>query len=138
VLRRIVRRALRHGYKLGCRKPFFHRLAADVAQEMGAAYPELVEGLARIEAVLLQEEQRFGETLENGMKILEAALGQLRSGDARMLDGETVFVLYDTHGFPVDLTATSRASAASRSTWPASSGRWSASGSRRVRKAASG
>jgi alanyl-tRNA synthetase len=105
VLRRIVRRALRHGYQLGCRKPFFHRLAADLAQEMGEAYPELVEGLPRIEAVLLQEEQRFGETLENGMKILEAALGQLRSGDARMLDGETAFVLYDTHGFPVDLTA---------------------------------
>jgi alanyl-tRNA synthetase len=105
VLRRIVRRALRHGYKLGCREPFFHRLAADLAQEMGAAYPELVENLARIEAVLLQEEQRFGETLENGMKILESALGQLRSGDARMLDGETAFVLYDTHGFPVDLTA---------------------------------
>src|SRR5690242_5139875 len=105
VLRRIVRRALRHGYKLGCRKPFFHRLAADLAQEMGEAYPELVQGLGRIEAVLLQEEQRFGETLENGMKILEAALGQLRSGDARMLDGETAFVLYDTHGFPVDLTA---------------------------------
>ncbi|HWY73727.1 MAG TPA: alanine--tRNA ligase, partial [Burkholderiaceae bacterium] len=105
VLRRIVRRALRHGYQLGCRQPFFYRLAADLAQEMGAAYPELVEGLPRIEAVLLQEEQRFGETLENGMKILEAALGQLRSGDARMLDGETAFVLYDTHGFPVDLTA---------------------------------
>ncbi len=105
VLRRIVRRALRHGYKLGCRKPFFHRLAAELAQEMGAAYPELIEGLPRIEAVLLQEEQRFGETLENGMKILEAALGQLCSGDARMLDGETAFVLYDTHGFPVDLTA---------------------------------
>jgi alanyl-tRNA synthetase len=105
VLRRIIRRALRHGYKLGCRKPFFHRLAPDLAEEMGAAYPELVEGLSRIEAVLLQEEQRFGETLGNGMKILEAALGQLSSGDARMLDGETAFVLYDTHGFPVDLTA---------------------------------
>jgi len=105
VLRRIVRRALRHGYQLGCRKPFFHRLVTDLAQEMGAAYPELIEGRARIEAVLLQEEQRFGETLENGMKILEAALGQLRSGDARMLNGETAFVLYDTHGFPVDLTA---------------------------------
>jgi alanyl-tRNA synthetase len=105
VLRRIVRRALRHGYKLGCRKPFFHRLVPDLAQQMGAAYPELVENLARVQAVLLQEEQRFGETLENGMKILDAALGQLRSGDARMLDGETAFVLYDTHGFPVDLTA---------------------------------
>jgi alanyl-tRNA synthetase len=105
VLRRIVRRALRHGYKLGCRKAFFYRLVPDLVQEMGSAYPELVEGQPRIEAVLLQEEQRFGETLENGMKILDAALGQLRSGDARMLDGETAFVLYDTHGFPVDLTA---------------------------------
>ncbi len=105
VLRRIVRRALRHGHKLGRHGPFFHRLVADLAAEMGAAYPELVEQRARIEAVLLQEEQRFGETLENGMKILDAALGQLRSGDARMLDGETAFVLYDTHGFPVDLTA---------------------------------
>jgi alanyl-tRNA synthetase len=105
VLRRIVRRALRHGYQLGCRQPFFHRLVADLAQEMGSAYPELVENRSRIEAVLLQEEQRFGETLENGMKILDSALGQLRCGDARMLDGETAFVLYDTHGFPVDLTA---------------------------------
>jgi len=105
VLRRIVRRALRHGHKLGCQQPFFHRLVADLAAEMGAAYPELVEQRSRIEAVLLQEEQRFGETLDNGMKILESALGQLRSGDARMLDGETAFVLYDTHGFPVDLTA---------------------------------
>jgi len=105
VLRRIVRRALRHGYKLACRTPFFYKLADDLAQEMGDAYPELVEGLPRIRAVLLQEEQRFGETLENGMKLLDAALGQLASGDARLLDGETAFVLYDTHGFPVDLTA---------------------------------
>jgi len=105
VLRRIVRRALRHGYKLGCQQPFFHLLVADLAAEMGAAYPELVEQRERIEAVLLQEEQRFGETLDHGMKILETALGQMRSGDARMLDGETAFVLYDTHGFPVDLTA---------------------------------
>jgi len=86
-------------------QPFFYRLVPDLAQEMGSAYPELVENRSRIEAVLLQEEQRFGETLENGMKILDSALGQLRSGDARMLDGETAFVLYDTHGFPVDLTA---------------------------------
>jgi alanyl-tRNA synthetase len=105
VLRRIVRRALRHGYKLGCRQPFFHKLVPDLASEMGAAYPELVEQRERIEGVLLQEEQRFGETLGNGMKILETALGQIGSGDVRMLDGETAFVLYDTHGFPVDLTA---------------------------------
>jgi alanyl-tRNA synthetase len=105
VLRRIVRRALRHGYKLGQTRPFFYKLVADLAKEMGAAYPELVEQRERIEGVLKQEEERFGETLENGMRILEGALGRLGSGDARMLDGETVFLLYDTYGFPVDLTA---------------------------------
>jgi alanyl-tRNA synthetase len=104
VLRRIVRRALRHGYKLGQTRPFFHRIVKDLVAEMGAAYPELKEQQARIEAVLKQEEERFGETLENGMKILDAALGQMKSGDARMLDGETAFLLYDTYGFPVDLT----------------------------------
>jgi alanyl-tRNA synthetase len=104
VLRRIIRRALRHGYKLGRTEPFFYRLVPDLAAEMGAAYPELVEQRARIEAVLRQEEERFGETLENGMKILDGALGQMKSGDARMLDGETAFLLYDTYGFPVDLT----------------------------------
>jgi len=105
VLRRIIRRALRHGYKLGRTQPFFHTLVADLAAEMGGAYPELGEQQARIEAVLRQEEERFGETLEHGMKILEGALGRLGSGDARMLDGETAFLLYDTYGFPVDLTA---------------------------------
>ena len=104
VLRRIIRRALRHGYKLGQTKPFFYQLVKDVAGEMGAAYPELTEQKERIESVLKQEEERFGETLENGMKILDAALGQMKSGDAPMLDGETVFLLYDTYGFPVDLT----------------------------------
>ena len=104
VLRRIIRRGLRHGYKLGQTKPFFFKIAKDVVDEMGTAYPELVEQQARIESVLQQEEERFGETLENGMKILDAALGQMKSGDARMLDGETVFLLYDTYGFPVDLT----------------------------------
>ncbi|HTT09405.1 MAG TPA: alanine--tRNA ligase [Burkholderiaceae bacterium] len=105
VLRRIVRRALRHGYKLGQTQPFFYRLVPDLVAEMGAAYPELREQRARIESVLGQEEERFGETLEHGMKILDGALGQRMSGDARMLDGETVFLLYDTYGFPVDLTA---------------------------------
>jgi alanyl-tRNA synthetase len=105
VLRRIVRRALRHGYKLGQTKPFFHRIVGDLVAEMGAAYPELAEMKSRIEGVLRQEEERFGETLENGMKILDGALGRLGAGDARMLDGETVFLLYDTYGFPVDLTA---------------------------------
>jgi len=105
VLRRIVRRALRHGYKLGQAKPFFHRIVGDLVGEMGVAYPELTEMGSRIEGVLKQEEERFGETLEHGMKILDGALGRLGSGDARMLDGETVFLLYDTYGFPVDLTA---------------------------------
>jgi alanyl-tRNA synthetase len=103
VLRRIVRRALRHGYKLGQTKPFFHKLVADLADEMGAAYPELIEQGERIASVLKQEEERFGETLENGMKILDAALGAVEKGGA--LDGKVAFTLYDTYGFPVDLTA---------------------------------
>ncbi len=104
VLRRIIRRALRHGYKLGQSEPFFFRIVKDVTTEMGAAYPELIEQQSRIESVLKQEEERFGETLANGMRILDASLGQMKSGDAPMLDGETVFLLYDTYGFPVDLT----------------------------------
>jgi alanyl-tRNA synthetase len=101
VLRRIIRRALRHGHKLGQTKPFFYKLVADLAQEMGAAYPELNEAKSRVADVLRQEEERFGETLEHGMKILEAKLAQ--SGGT--LDGETAFTLYDTYGFPLDLTA---------------------------------
>ena len=101
VLRRIIRRALRHGHKLGQTKPFFHRLVQDLVKEMGAAYPELTEAAARVEHVLKLEEERFGETLENGMKILEAALAK----DPAYLDGKTAFALYDTYGFPLDLTA---------------------------------
>jgi alanyl-tRNA synthetase len=101
VLRRIFRRALRHGHKLGQSRPFFYRLVDDLVGEMGAAYPELKESASRIERVLLHEEERFGETLENGMKILEAAL----PAGTRVLDGETAFTLYDTYGFPLDLTA---------------------------------
>jgi alanyl-tRNA synthetase len=101
VLRRIVRRAIRHGYKLGQKKPFFHRLVADLDRAMGEAYPELRAGAARVAEVLLQEEMRFAETLEHGMGVLEGALA---SGE-KLLDGETVFKLYDTFGFPVDLTA---------------------------------
>ncbi|MET0961518.1 MAG: alanine--tRNA ligase [Noviherbaspirillum sp.] len=101
VLRRIIRRALRHGHKLGQTKPFFHRLVPDLVQEMGAAYPELKEAAARVEQALKLEEERFGETLENGMKILEAALAK----DPAYLDGKTAFTLYDTYGFPLDLTA---------------------------------
>ncbi len=101
VLRRIVRRALRHGNKLGQKKPFFHKLVPDLVKEMGAAYPELTEAADRVMMVLKQEEERFGETLENGMKILEAALAK----DPGRLDGKTAFTLYDTYGFPLDLTA---------------------------------
>jgi len=103
VLRRIVRRALRHGYKLGQSQPFFHRLVPDLVAEMGQAYPELAQAQARVEQVLRQEEERFGETLENGMRILEGALSGVAKGGT--LDGTTLFTLYDTYGFPVDLTA---------------------------------
>jgi alanyl-tRNA synthetase len=101
VLRRIVRRAIRHGYKLGQKQPFFHRLVDDLDQAMGDAYPELRRDKKRVAEVLRQEEERFAETLENGMGVLESALA---SGE-KLLDGETVFRLYDTYGFPVDLTA---------------------------------
>jgi alanyl-tRNA synthetase len=101
VLRRIIRRAIRHGYKLGQRAPFFHKLVGDLSRSMGEAYPELVSGGERAAQILKQEEERFAETLENGMKVLEVALNR----EDRMLDGETMFQLYDTFGFPVDLTA---------------------------------
>ncbi len=101
VLRRIIRRALRHGYQLGQKEPFFYRLVDDLARVMGSAYPELGKAQERAKQVLLAEEERFGETLEHGMKVLEGALMR----EDRMLDGETVFQLYDTFGFPVDLTA---------------------------------
>jgi alanyl-tRNA synthetase len=101
VLRRVIRRAIRHGYKLGQTEPFFHRLVEDLARVMGEAYPELVKAKERVTRVLKTEEERFAETLENGMKVLEGALTR----EDRLLDGETVFQLYDTFGFPVDLTA---------------------------------
>jgi alanyl-tRNA synthetase len=101
VLRRIIRRAIRHGYKLGQKQPFFHRLVPDLARVMGDAYPELRKSQERVVQVLGAEEERFAETLENGMKVLEAALARKE----RALDGETVFQLYDTYGFPMDLTA---------------------------------
>jgi len=101
VLRRIIRRAIRHGYKLGQTEPFFHRLVEDLARVMGEAYPELTKAKERATRVLKTEEERFAETLEHGMKVLEGALTR----EDRLLDGETVFQLYDTFGFPVDLTA---------------------------------
>jgi alanyl-tRNA synthetase len=105
VLRRIIRRAIRHGYKLGMKAPFFHRIVDDLSRVMGEAYPELRQAKDRVTQVLRVEEERFAETLENGMKILEGALLQGEAGSAKLLDGETVFQLYDTYGFPVDLTA---------------------------------
>jgi len=101
VLRRIIRRAIRHGYRLGHKQPFFYQLVEDLSQVMGQAYPELVAAKTRVAAVLRQEEERFAETLENGMQILEGALAQ----KIKVLDGETAFRLYDTFGFPIDLTA---------------------------------
>ncbi|MFM7502238.1 MAG: alanine--tRNA ligase [Betaproteobacteria bacterium] len=101
VLRRIIRRALRHGYQLGCKTLFFHRLVDDLALAMGAAYPELFSEQERVKAVLKQEEERFSETLEHGMALLE----QVLVDGLKQLDGETAFKLYDTYGFPIDLTA---------------------------------
>jgi alanyl-tRNA synthetase len=101
VLRRIARRAMRHGYKLGQKQPFFYKLVPDLVREMGGAYPELAREQERVTATLKQEEERFAETLETGMGILETALAK----NAKRLDGDTAFKLYDTFGFPVDLTA---------------------------------
>jgi alanyl-tRNA synthetase len=130
VLRRIARRAMRHGYKLGQKKPFFYKLIDDLAAVMGGAFPEIAQHKERVKAVLKQEEERFGETLENGMEVLEQALGNIPSGRItvtkngitetaqhihqtpavnqagnKILSGEIAFKLYDTFGFPVDLTA---------------------------------
>ncbi len=105
VLRRIARRALRHGYKLGQHEPFFHKLVPDLVAEMGAAYPELAAVAARIADVLEAEERRFGETLEHGMRILDGELDALRAAGGAQLPGQMAFALYDTYGFPLDLTA---------------------------------
>ncbi|CAJ0715618.1 Alanine--tRNA ligase [Ralstonia edaphis] len=104
VLRRIIRRAIRHGYKLGCRAAFFHKLVDDLVAQMGEAYPELREARDRVVEVLRTEEARFFETIEHGMSILDAALGELKTSGAKMLDGELAFKLHDTYGFPLDLT----------------------------------
>ena len=103
VLRRIIRRAIRHGYKLGARAAFFHRMVPDLVAEMGEAYPELVAGQARITDILRQEEVRFFETIEHGMAILEGELAAL--GGKGVFNGTTAFKLHDTFGFPLDLTA---------------------------------
>src|ERR1019366_1067153 len=102
VLRRIIRRAIRHGHKLGQAQPFFHNLVASVVREMGGYYTELVSGEARATQILAQEEVRFAETLTTGMALLDAETAKLTS---TVIPGETVFRLYDTYGFPLDLTA---------------------------------
>ncbi|MBT6655777.1 MAG: alanine--tRNA ligase, partial [Candidatus Thioglobus sp.] len=102
VLRRIIRRAIRHGHKIGINKVFFYRLAPVLALELKSVYPELKKALANVEKVLKKEEKRFVQTLDQGMGILEEAIDNLKGSE---LDGETVFKLYDTYGFPVDLTA---------------------------------
>ena len=102
VLRRIIRRAIRHGYMLGMEDAFFHKLVKPLVREMGAAYPELKKAQSHIEKMLLQEERRFAETLSKGMGLLEAVIAGL---DGTEIPGDTVFKLYDTYGFPLDLTA---------------------------------
>ena len=101
VLRRIARRGIRHGYKLGARQPFFHTLVATLAAEMGDAYPDLRRQSQRVTEVLKQEEERFFQTIANGMEMLEGAL----AGGTKQIDGELAFKLHDTFGFPLDLTA---------------------------------
>ena len=103
VLRRIIRRAIRHGYKLGARAAFFHRMVPDLVAEMGGAFPELVAGEKRVTDVLRQEEDRFFATIEHGMAILEGELAAM--GGKGVFNGETAFKLHDTFGFPLDLTA---------------------------------
>ncbi len=102
VLRRIIRRAARHGHQLGCKKPFFYQLVAALDLEMGDAYPELRKNRSHVERVLHKEEQRFLETLEQGMRMLESTMASLKG---KQIGGQTVFKLYDTYGFPLDLTA---------------------------------
>ena len=102
VLRRIIRRAIRHGNKLGFKEPFFYKLVEPLEQTMGGAYPELTQSRSHIERILLSEEERFAETLEQGLKVLEEIVGKLKD---KTIAGDDVFRLYDTYGFPVDLTA---------------------------------
>ncbi|MCB5191355.1 alanine--tRNA ligase [Methylobacillus arboreus] len=105
VLRRIIRRAIRHGYKLGARAAFFHKMVADLIEEMGDAYPELKTGEQRITDILRQEEERFFETIEHGMAILETELAEMAKNGNTVFNGETAFKLHDTFGFPLDLIA---------------------------------
>ena len=104
VLRRIIRRAIRHGYKLGARTAFFYKMVPDLVAEMGAAYPELAQHQTRIMATLKQEEDRFFETIEHGMAIVEGELAALKAAGNGIFNGDTAFKLHDTYGFPLDLT----------------------------------
>jgi len=105
VLRRIIRRAIRHGYKLGAREAFFHKMVTDLVEQMGSAYPELVAEQARVKGVLKLEEERFFATIEHGMAILDAELAEMEKAGHKVFNGETAFKLHDTYGFPLDLTA---------------------------------
>ena len=105
VLRRIIRRAIRHGYKLGARAAFFHKMVPDLVAEMGEAYPELKAGERRVADVLRQEEERFFATIENGMAIVESELDAMAAVGNKIFNGDTAFKLHDTYGFPLDLTA---------------------------------
>jgi len=102
VLRRIIRRAIRHGYRLGVNEVFFYKLVAPLVAEMGEAFPEIKQAQEQVERVLKKEEERFSETLEQGMKVLEANVAKI---EGNVIHGDVVFLLYDTYGFPVDLTA---------------------------------
>jgi alanyl-tRNA synthetase len=105
VLRRIIRRAIRHGWKLGVRAPFFHRMVPDLVAEMGEAFPELAKAQAKVMDTLKQEEERFFATIEHGMAILETDLAEMARSDSKTFNGDTAFKLHDTYGFPLDLTA---------------------------------
>ena len=105
VLRRIIRRAIRHGWKLGARSAFFHKMVPDLVAELGVAFPELASGKTRVMEVLKLEEERFFATIEHGMAILEAELELMEKTGVNMFNGETAFKLHDTYGFPLDLTA---------------------------------
>jgi len=104
VLRRIIRRAIRHGYKLGMRDAFFHKMVPDLVAEMGTAYPELTAENVRVKGILKLEEERFFSTIEHGMAILEADLAEMAKQGGKVFNGETAFKLHDTYGFPLDLT----------------------------------
>jgi alanyl-tRNA synthetase len=104
VLRRIIRRAIRHGYKLGARDAFFYKLVPDLVEQMGVAFPELPQAQVRVKGILKLEEERFFATIENGMAILDAELAEMDAAACRLFNGETAFKLHDTFGFPLDLT----------------------------------